>query len=544
MRIGVFEIDLIFRENISIAEVIGGQAPLLRSIHVRNVRGRETDWLKIYAVIGGFKTNRKSVRDLPVHDEGAAIRRERELCAGHFLPACLPPGRHSGELRIASDSGEQCVAFSLNVLSATWIPTDFAHAPLLSAWIASPENDDLRAFATSAMGDSGPENPFTCAKKLFYSLRKRNLLYQPVATTIYPDFQDISDPSYVLRSGGSCADLSLLFAALLWCRGHAPALLVYENHMTVGCFSSDCTLNQGTLDNPETVLRLIGEGYLLLFEVTDLCAGSEVSFEASRNRALSDLQGCISGCCFIHPRLLLRNGTVHVLPSGLSEQQLVCPHCGYDGIRNLEGTAEITCPACGNGFSAKKPVPASVTPVPETISYDPASLRYGPTSHGMGVLRLMEQETTVLSVLPRWQNRAVTSICAHAFENSSISSVSLPDEILAIEDRAFRGCEALKTLRLPEDLSFLGSGAFSGSGLSSIQIPGSLSRIPTLAFANCTDLATVTLGEGILFIDTFAFQHCPRLQRVFIPASVQFVSRSAFDLDCQLIFASDSTRWG
>ncbi|MBQ6527153.1 MAG: hypothetical protein IJI38_01385, partial [Clostridia bacterium] len=64
MRIGAFEIDLLFRETWCLAEIISGSAPLLRSCHIRNVRGSEEDWLRVYARIGNTTTARRSVRGL------------------------------------------------------------------------------------------------------------------------------------------------------------------------------------------------------------------------------------------------------------------------------------------------------------------------------------------------------------------------------------------------------------------------------------------------------------------------------------------------
>lgn len=543
MRIGAFEVDCIFRETVSIAEIITGQAPLLRAVHLENVRGQESDCLRFYAVIDGYKTNRKSIKELPFHQAEVAAYKEKELRTGLLLPASLPPGKHSGELHIDYEKGKHSLPFSLEVLPASWIPTDLAHAFLLAAWVPSI-NDTIRGYAANALRGipQEMETPLACVQALYEALKARNLLYQPVPTIMYPDFQPVSDLNYVLQSGGSCADLSLLFAALLWQRGYSPALLIYEEHMTAGCFSVHCPLDQEIVEDKESILRLIREGNLILPEVTDVCGAESVSFQASREHALANLQRADSGCCLIHPSLLLRNGTVRAVSPATEEDRLICPRCGFDHVPSPGNIEEIRCPACGNQFHRKK-YPNRSSVGAEPIAYDPSVLRYGHTSHGTGVLRLLAPGVSAVRILPRWQNQPVASIGTHAFESSYVKWIQLPPDITVIEDRAFRNCENLEHIELPEDLTLLGSGAFSGSGLVSIQIPDSLLRIPILAFANCRNLATVTLSEGLLAIDDFAFQHCPKLKRVYIPSSVRFVSKSAFDPGCVAILSSESTKW-
>ena len=540
MRVGAFEFDPVFQSVLSIAEVYSGHAPLLRSVHLRNVRGSETDWLKISAMIGSGKTKQKAVRNLSVQDESAAIACENALRTGLLLPSGLQPGPQEGELRIAWQDGEKAIPFSLTILPSSWIPTDLAHAPLWASWIRA-EDDELRAFASDALGTLGNDQPVVCLEKMYDALIKRELMYQPVSSTVYPDFQVISDPHYALNKGGSCADLSLLTASLLWIRGLSPALLLYPGHVTAGCFAAGFVPEFEVLNDADVIEKMVLSHQLILPEMTAVCAWQQRSFEESLNMALDTLRERSSGCCLVNVKSVLRNDKARLLPDNYQAEPLQCPHCGYDHLVPQNAEGDTVCPACGKSIDLHPRKQSVQAPAPET-PYDPSLLRYEVKNDKAGVSKCLSVSAESVRILPRWQNKPVTYIAERAFENCSLSSVSLPDSVTDIQDRAFRNCEKLNAIRLPEDCSRLGSGAFSSSGLRSIRIPGSVSRIPVLCFSGCSQLETVTFEEGILEIDSQAFLHCPKLKTVCLPSSVRTVSRSAFDSTCNILFASDRTR--
>ena len=543
MRIGAFEVDFLFQTTLSMAAVYSGKAPLLRSVRLRNVRGSELDWLKITAVISGSQTRQKAVRNLPVHAEEAAAACEKELAAGLLVPPSLSPGRHEGELRIFYQNGEKTIPFSLNILSSSWMPTDLAHACDLAAWIR-PADDFLRGFAAEALQEADDLTAFGCIRALYDALSRKNLMYQPVSSSLYPDFQPVSNSRYTLEKGGSCADLSLLMASLLWIRGFSPVLLLYEDHMTAGCFSGDFLPDFEMCENPEQIAGMVGMNQLILPEMTGICSYQQLPFSRSLEKALEELREKTktSGCCLVNLKAVLRNGTVRLLPDDLQSAWIHCPHCGYDRIAVTGTQDEIICPACGGTFC-----PEPEEKIPEAseswLPYDPGQLRYEIKSQQAGVVKCLTDASEPIRVLPRWQNRPVTYIAARAFENSRLSEVILPDTMVEIRDRAFRGCENLASVQLPADLSGLGSGAFSSSALVSIRIPGSVSRIPVLCFSSCAGLKTVILEEGIRQIDQQAFIHCPELKCVYLPVSLRKISRSAFDPSCRLVFASSQAEW-
>lgn len=541
MRADAFEIECFFGEVYSAAEVLCGRAPLLKSVHLRNVRGDGSQWLRVSAVIGGKSTRRISVRDVPVNDEGAAAAAEKKLADGLTLPDSLIPGQYSGELLVTYDGGEKRLPFRVNILSASWIPTDFAHAPWLAAWVRT-SGDRLRRFAADAV-NAGGADALEVFRSIYAALSERGLLYQPVPTTVWPDFEVVSDPVYVLEKGGSCADLSLLAASLLWQRGLSPVLLVYPNHMTAGCFPEGADPAFETLMNRDEIQRMLAENRLWLAECTGVCTHRPLSFQESLLSAAEYLKNSTTPCCLVHLKRVLRGGVVRTLPDSLWDDQPVCPSCGFNRFPISSEPSMRVCPACGACFTRGIPArPAPAAP-PDGVVVEPGVLRYGVDRSGAFVRKCLDPDREDIGILARWQNRPVSRISAGAFENCRIRRLDLPADITRIGDRAFRNCSCLTSVSLPEDLSALGSGAFSSCcALASVRIPGSLKIVPVFAFSGCEALENVTLEEGIERIDDQAFAHCPSLKFVHIPASVKRVCKTAFDPGCRLILASQETR--
>lgn len=86
--------------------------------------------------------------------------------------------------------------------------------------------------------------------------------------------------------------------------------------------------------------------------------------------------------------------------------------------------------------------------------------------------------------------------------NYSMTSVSIPDNVIKIRDNAFRNAtgnpSALTSITLPPNLDYIGYYAFEGQdSLTSITIPSRVEYIEYHAFKDCTSLSTVTfLGLG------------------------------------------------
>lgn len=125
----------------------------------------------------------------------------------------------------------------------------------------------------------------------------------------------------------------------------------------------------------------------------------------------------------------------------------------------------------------------------------------------------------------------ITTIGKYAFSfSSSISEVIIPDSVKSIADYAFYKCDGLANISLSKNLELMGEYAFGHcSSLVTINIPSKLKRIEEGSFTGCSSLRSVVLSEGLTYISTWAFENCSSLIYVKIPSTLTAINTMAFD---------------
>ena len=104
----------------------------------------------------------------------------------------------------------------------------------------------------------------------------------------------------------------------------------------------------------------------------------------------------------------------------------------------------------------------------------------------------------------------VTAIGYSAFwNNSDLTSVTIPEGVTRIEAIAFGSCTSLKSVTIPEGVTYIGD----------------------LAFDSCTSLKSVTIPEGVTMIDGSAFSGCTSLTSVSLPASLTVCDQAFYRLN-------------
>lgn len=105
----------------------------------------------------------------------------------------------------------------------------------------------------------------------------------------------------------------------------------------------------------------------------------------------------------------------------------------------------------------------------------------------------------------------------------------IPDSVTDIEYGAFADCTSLTNVMIPDSVIRIGYVAFDGcTSLTSLTIPDSVTLIGGVAFAGCTNLASVTIGNNVTAIGEETFAYCTSLTEVTIPSSVTSIGDRAF----------------
>lgn len=131
----------------------------------------------------------------------------------------------------------------------------------------------------------------------------------------------------------------------------------------------------------------------------------------------------------------------------------------------------------------------------------------------------------------------VVSISDNAFKNcESITNVILPNTIESIGTSAFSGCSSLKEINIPDSVTEIGEKAFYNC--SALEIINEIERVETVgaeAFSGCSSLQQIAFGTYLDTIGDSAFSGCAALQKIVLCEGVTEIGTYAFDYCTSLI---------
>jgi hypothetical protein len=125
-----------------------------------------------------------------------------------------------------------------------------------------------------------------------------------------------------------------------------------------------------------------------------------------------------------------------------------------------------------------------------SLKHDESYANYGVEFDDNGLHYKIINPNSVLLV----QHDSLRSINGDLVIPSTVTYNEEKYYVVCIDDAAFRGCEGLTSITIPNSVTSIGSYAFwDCDGLTSVTIPNSVTSIGNWAFLGCTGLTSVSV---------------------------------------------------
>ncbi len=121
----------------------------------------------------------------------------------------------------------------------------------------------------------------------------------------------------------------------------------------------------------------------------------------------------------------------------------------------------------------------------------------------------------------------------------------IPDGVISIGEFAFFYCNRFTSVSIPNSVTSIGKYAFDSCALTSIEIPNSVTSIGESAFGCCVELKSVIIPKSVTSIGTWGFQECFDLETVYYGGTEEDKSKISIGndndylLDAEWIYAEE-----
>ncbi|MBQ4312658.1 MAG: leucine-rich repeat domain-containing protein [Clostridia bacterium] len=165
------------------------------------------------------------------------------------------------------------------------------------------------------------------------------------------------------------------------------------------------------------------------------------------------------------------------------------------------------------------------------INMQNSDYKYNISFAGVSVCKYIGDEDTCEVVVPnRIMGLRVREIDSEAFRGcDKISDISLPEGLRVIRRHAFADCGNLKTISIPDSVTQIEPGCFEDCvSLAYVKLPKQLNGISEGLFTNCKSLKEIDMPDTMEYLRRYAFAGCESLESISIPNGVRSIEYATF----------------
>ena len=124
---------------------------------------------------------------------------------------------------------------------------------------------------------------------------------------------------------------------------------------------------------------------------------------------------------------------------------------------------------------------------------------------------------------------SIGTVPAESFKGcTSLTSLTVPASVTAVDAGAFEGCSKLADLSLGSGVTTVGDRAFADCGLTALALPDNVTTLGDGAFSNNPNIATLQFGAGLTAISDNAFATNDAIENLTIPKTIVTIGAGSF----------------
>ena len=149
---------------------------------------------------------------------------------------------------------------------------------------------------------------------------------------------------------------------------------------------------------------------------------------------------------------------------------------------------------------------------------------------------VFSENTNIIAFTELKYFTGITKLSAKAFSKcTNLWKIEIPENVTTLESGQGNGVNygvflgtAITHIKLPKAITTIENGVFCASSLKSIEMGDNIIAIKSWAFYGCSNLVNICLPEGLERIGQCSFQGCDSLKEVTIPSTVNYIYSEAF----------------